>query len=433
MRVIAEVEEALGPGVEFDPDDGHGVLGQRARTGHGWLGFDRAAVSESDDGSGRRLPLLVGLPASTFMGARLSVELVGGWRSVGRTLLIGCLPGSALPVPELARIAGNLAEGSTWIDREAAQRLVRESRQRFRERRSHERIVGGRAWMGAGVLPPDLARYATPHSAAEYRLGRLPPRYLRGLQGLLDDDERVLYWIERPIRRDVGVLERLARARDRRGAIVVLTDRQLLWMIDHADPDRFLSDWGVDIELVPNERVLEARVLPRAGVASLRITTAAGDRVFSLPEELAAEVEVLRDLITGFTPTAADGRPRRRYPLVPIPFDPEPARRFGVELEADALFGNAVRSGQPLAFLLSPRRPGQRSTSALVLRETELELLGPRIERRPLNTVASISLTLSPLIGRLGFSSKARLAVPAPLMDQGAAFARLARRAVANQ
>ena len=60
-----------------------------------------------------------------------------------------------------------------------------------------DRIVGGRAWDASGATP-EAARFTTPHSLAEYSLGRLPLRFVRGLRDLLDPDERILYSVERP-------------------------------------------------------------------------------------------------------------------------------------------------------------------------------------------------------------------------------------------
>ena len=432
MELVAEVEQALGPGVDFERDGRLDRVGRRARTGGAWLGYDRAALVDSDDGRGRRLPILVALPASTYVGARLDVEVAGGWQSARGPLLLGRLPGGPIPVPVLARIAGGVDDGATWLDGEAATREARLARQRFRERRSHARIVGGRAWLALGALPPELARFWTPHTAAEYSLARLPPRFVRGLEGLLDDDERVLYWVERPLLTDLGLLRRLRGPVDRRAALLVLTDRQLLWIVDHAQPDQYLADWGVDVQLIPVERVMDAHCDERDAMARLVIATPAGERMFDLPIELAAELQVMRDLLTRFSPASTRSLPRRRYGLEPITFDPEPAARFGQAAEAQALHEAAARPGGLLAFLFSPRRPGQRDPAALVLRETEVVLARTEPERACLSEVIAISLTLSPLVGRLSVTPAIGLSYPAPLAEHGAAFTRLSRRALAN-
>ena len=437
--VVVEVEQALGPGVEFERDSGAGgagvagLVGRRARLGSVWFGFDRAALADSDDGHGRGVPVLVAVPGSTFAGARLEVELTGGWEASWGTLLVARLPGTALPPPALARVVGDIDIGARWLDRDAAARLALQARQRHRERQSHARISGGRAWYAIGALPPELARFATPHSAAEYSLARLPPRFLRGLAGLLDDDERLLYWIERPMVSDAGILRRLRGRIDRRAALLALTDRQLLWIVDHARPDRYLSDWGVDVEVVPIERLLQVRCSEGDDVVELTIVTPAGTRVHALPSELREEVRVMRDLAMRFTPPGAGDLPRRRYSMEPVPFTTEAAARFGQEPEARALHQTATRDGEVLSMLFSPRRPGQRSPAALVLRPGAVELLGADQRRiLTLAEVAVISLTLSPLAGRISLEPGIRVSYPAPLADRATAFVRLARRTIAT-
>lgn len=427
-----EVEQALGPGVDFEPSRNRDLIGVRARAAAGWLGFDRAALAGKDDGHGRSVPVLVALPTSTFAGARLEVEVVGGWRFRTGVVLVARLSGGPEPIPELSRAAAGVRDAGTWLDTEAADFEVRRARQRHRERASHARILGGRAWQANGTLPPELARFGTPHSIAEYNLGRLPARFLRALEGLLDDDERMLYWIERPIAPDVGLLRRL-RGFDRRAAVLALTDRQLLWIVDHAQPDRYLSDWGADVEVVPVERILAAGCSQRGDVLEFTVTTTAGTRIYPLPPELGEELRVMGDLVTQFTHAAARGLPRRIYPVEPIAFDVQAAARFGQEAEALRLFESAAGRGDVVAFLFSPRRSGQRSPTALILRSTEIELdRGRENVGMGFTDIGGIRVTLSPLIGRIAAGSDLGFTYPAPLADRAATFVRLARRALAN-
>lgn len=431
--VTVEIEQALGPGVDFIAEPGDPVVGHRARMGGVWLGFDRGALVGSDDGSGRRVPVLVASPVSTFDGARLRVELTGGWRTGGRTTLVGRVPGASMPIAAFALVVGGLDQRATPLDTAAAVEEARRARRRDRQRRSQDRIRDGRAWQPADLLPPERARFATPHSAAEYRLRRLPPRFVRGLEHLLDDDERVLYWVERPLARDVGIAQRLRGAGDRRAALLMLTDRQLLWMVDHARPDRYLSDWGVDIDLVPTERLQAVRESRRTTMVELTVSTTAGGRSYHLPAELADEVRLMGALLRRFLP-GGPPLPRRRYGLDPIAFDASIAAPFGQVAEARALLDAAVGDGEVLAFLFSPRRKGQRSPEALVLRPTSVEVVGGRrAARLALEGIASISLTLSPLVGRLSFGPGVAVTYPAPLAEHGAALTRLARRAIADR
>jgi hypothetical protein len=310
---------------------------------------------------------------------------------------------------------------------------VVEAHQRFHERRSHARILGGRAWWASGLLPVELARQSTPHSAAEYSLEKLPERFVRGLEGLLDDDERILYWVERPMLRDVSMREGLRRV-DRRAALLALTERQLLWIVDHARPDAFLSDWGVDVELIPVERLIDVDCRPTDGHVELVARTSAGDRRFGLPEELLDEVAVMRRLASRFTPGAAHNLPRRTYPVDILPYDDEAPARFGQAAEAEELYAMARREGAVLGFLFSPRRPGQKRPTALVLRPSRFSILERNLSRDlELEAVISLSATLSPLVGRVGALPDFGLTLPAPLMGRGEELMRLARRVLAGR
>jgi hypothetical protein len=430
--VTVEVEQASGPGVDFEHQRGAGLVGRRPRSSRAWLGFDRAALVDSDDGGGRRVPVLVALPASTFAGARLEVELSGCWSSSSGPVLVAQMIGGPTALPVLARIAGLVEEPARWLDREAAEIEARRAHQRYRERRSHARIGGGRAWHAIGSLPPELARFATPHSTAEYSLNRLPPRFVRGLEGLLDDDERVLYWIERPMSTDIGILRRIRERVDRRAALLALTDRQLLWIVDHAQPDRYLSDWGVDVEVVPIERATAVERVENGGIVQFSVATGAGARAFALPIELADEVQVMRDLVARFTPATAGHLPRRLYPLEAVAFDAEAAARFGQESEAREMFEAATAESEVLGFLFSPRRPGQQSAAAIALTATQVAMLGKSTAAVELGRVASVVETLSPLVGRIGVGPAVRLTYPSPLVDRGARFVRQVRRALAT-
>ncbi|MGZ8515004.1 MAG: hypothetical protein ACXWXA_08160 [Candidatus Limnocylindrales bacterium] len=431
-RLIVVVERALGPGVDFELGPRGSLVGRRVRAGGPWVGFDQAALLDSDDGSGRRVPVVVALPISTFAGCRLEVELIGGWETSRGSILVARLAGAPVPMTALARVAGNVDDG-TWFDAATADRTARRARQLHRERRSHDRIAEGRAWQPSGALPPEIARFGTPHSAAEYSLAKLPPRFVRGLEGLLDDDERVLYWLERPLVRDLGVVRRLRGRTDRRAALLALTDRQVLWIVDHAQPDRQLSDWGVDVEIVPTERVLAATLEASDAAASMTLVTSAGDHRFAMPAELRRELEVMVSLVTRFTPGGAGSLPRRRYPLEPIGFDAEEGASWNQQPDARALYAEAARVGRVLGFLFSPRRPGQHLPSALVLRESAIEVRDQAGCRTvAIAEVRAISITLSPLVGRVAFGPGVSATIPAPTMDRGAGFVRLARRAVAS-
>ena len=446
--ITVEVEDALGPGLEIEVDAAsHRPTARRYRPGGVWLGFDRATLVASDDGAGTALAVLVALPISSFRGCRMEVELVAALEDRGRVVLVAALPGTRVPPEPLVRAAAGLAPDAVLLPAAEAGRLAVAARRVYRERAGRARIVGGLAWRRPEGLPPEAARWNTPHSAAEYRLDRLPPRFVRGLEGLLDDDERLLYAVERPGDTDAGLLDRLRRPGERRAALLLLTDRQLLWLVDHADPGRYLMDWGVDAELIPVERLTGPVEDPEPGTVGwstdANAATAAGpaaaagaSRTVRLAPELAAEARVMQAFIGRFAARPAL-HPVRRYPVVPLAPDPELAGRFGQADEAASVSRRLEERIGPLdAFLYSPRRQGQRQPAALGLGRESLALIRGRIvDTVAIGSLGAIKLAMSPLVGRIALRTPGReltLTYPAPLGAVAAHLVRLTRRAWAN-
>jgi len=438
--VHVDVEEPGGPGVDVELDAvTRRPVAVRARSGGLWLGVDRGALVDSDDGSGRSLAVLVAVPVSTFAGCRIRARLVGAFEGPAAAVLVACLDGVPVPAEASLRAAGGIADRSSFVGPDRAVSIARAGRHEFRRRQSHARVTAGRAWSAGWALPPELARSSTPHSAAEYSLRRLPPRFIRGLDGVLDREERILYWVERPPRDASGVLDRL-RPTERRSALLLLTDRQLIWMIDHADPGRFLVDWGVDIGLIPVESVAGVAVNELPGRAvELRAATTGGGLAASLPTELTPEVRVMSRLVARFVRQGEGRLPVRRYSVEAVAFDPELPRRFGATAEVEAL--QLLRSieavhGPVDAAISSPRRPGRRRAAVLAVTGEGLVRAGAgSIDRLEFAGLGRLELTLSELIGRVGaVAGNRRLTFdyPAPFSAVGTAALRAARRRWAN-
>ncbi len=457
VTVTLEVEEALGPGLDIIVE--HGVARARGpRRGTLWLGLDRAHVAETDAGDGTHLAAVVALPASSFSGCRIVAELLGALTDGGRRVLVARLRGSPVPPEPLVRTVAQVRQDAGWIDAAGAMRQVREAHARYRARRAESRIVDGRAWQPGEGLDPGTRRFTTPHSRAEYRLDRLPPRFLRGLEGLLDDDERILYAIERPPA-EASLLERVRGARDARAALLVLTDRQLLWLVDHMPPNRYLLDWGVDARLVALEALRDVAVAPDARrCVEVRAVTSGGSSHFTLPPELRSEALVMVDLLRRFTGSAGTRLPRRRYAVEPLAFDPEGASRFGQAQAACAMVAGLEAELRPepvLGRFYAPHREHQPEAVAFAFSATRLLLSrAPRRTSGPtggpaetrtaevaLAALRGISLSLSPLVCRIELEAQGArrqpgerlsLSYPSPLAGQATPVLRLLRRTWAN-
>jgi hypothetical protein len=435
--VLVEVEEALGPGLDYARDlERGGILVSGARGGGLWLGADRGFLVDSDDGHGRVVPVLVALPASSFVGARIDAELVGGFSDASGLVLVARLPGASLPIDAALRTVGRVSPDAAWIDARHASERAAAARRAFRERRGRGRIVGGLAWRPPEGLSNELLRAGGVYSKAERSLDRLPPRFLRGLEGMLDPDERLHYSIERPWRSDAGLITRVRGGRDHRSGLLLLTDRQILWFIDHSNPNTYLFDWGVDLDMVPVEQLTGVRVEDGRDALRLVLQTPGGRHYVALPVEMEADVRAFESLALSFLPERNHGRMRRIYATEAIDFVEETAERFHQLDEARTLQEAARReAGELLAFVYSPRREGQARALGLWLSPSMVGVVGPKPERLAIGELRSVGVVLSPLIARVSLRGTERtltFTYPAPLAAHGAKLVRLLRRLWAN-
>jgi hypothetical protein len=431
-RILVEVVEALGPGLELEHDHRTGgLVAARARAGGLWLGFDRGALVDSDDGSGRSVPVLIAVPGSTWPGCRIDAELVGALAAGGQTVLVARISGIPEPLPAVARVVAQMPEGA-WLDAATAARIAAAARRERRQRQAMDRIVGGRAWDASGATP-EAARFTTPHSLAEYSLARLPLRFVRGLQDLLDPDERILYSVERPGMTATGFLGRVSR-QDRRSALLVLTDRQVGWLVDHANPDRYLSDWGIDADTIPIELVTAVQVVESGRWCRLVVATDRGQTEARLPVELSAEAAVAAQLIARFIPAADVRAPRRRYAVERRDIDWSRLDAFSGGTDVRALTGQL--DDDAVAWLFGPSRQGHPHAEACALTPDSIAFLTARRRHDvPLSAIHAFRVAISPLVGRfevVGSQVLGAMTFPAPFGDLAGTFVRSAGRLAAT-
>lgn len=430
MKLWVQIEESGGPGLELGWEPGRGLVVTGVR-GASWLGLDRAVVADTDVGDGSALPAVVALPHSAPAGASLRAELTGGYVDGDRTVMVATMPAHPLPIAALVRVAARIGSEARSLDLAAAERIVTRARHRYRRRIAEGRRTDQPAWLPLGIGTGSIT--ATGHSGAERGLARLPPRFVRGLKDLLDADERILATAERPPEPDAGFLP--WRQRERRAALLVLTDRQLAWLVDHVAPDRYLMDWGVDATLMPLEAVTSAN----ATASGVEVGIGPATVSYRLAPEARRELDMLLSRLVPFiAPTGGGTAVRRRYALEAISFETDvlqPHRQ--AEEAADRLDRLANATGRPLlASFYAPRRERVQRAVAVALTEDALLVDDERDCRQlSLRGLHSIDLALSLLVGRIVVDAgeqRAALSYPAPLSAPATAFVRQLRRAWAN-
>jgi inorganic pyrophosphatase len=287
----------------------------------------RLAGTLGDDG--RPLAAVTPVRWPTFVGCVIPVHPVGLVRVPGRAapLVVG-VPAvdpvlararAIAELPEAAR-AAVLAEaaGGELGDAAAAEAAVRvgieaELRARAAARQGRGTVP---AWKTADARPPVVdGCEAPPHTFAEQAVPLLPARFQEYIARALLPEERILMFIHRPALAMGGGLS--LRRRKLREGIFVLTDRQVMFMVDSLEPGSMLVHWGYIARVGAVERVAAAEVRQDGQLMALNVTFAAARGAetvsFAFPPDFAEAVAKAAALLRGFVPTAGSRAVRRRY------------------------------------------------------------------------------------------------------------------------
>ncbi len=194
----------------------------------------------------------------------------------------GIPTGTTLPSPSAQPAGAADSVAIETCNAEAAARLIRATRlslrreQRARPRRKAWR--GGEedekpvAWRAVEGLAESLrlavqrdAKLAqnedAPHAQAEHLIRFVPQRFQHALARLLLDDERLLAFVERPLLQHHTGLLGMQTRRSNEGLLLV-TDRQALWLRDFLTPGSTFSEGSYIARTVQLERLQRITVLP---------------------------------------------------------------------------------------------------------------------------------------------------------------------------
>jgi len=155
-----------------------------------------------------------------------------------------------------------------------------------------------------------------PHTFAEYAVPLLPLRFQEYVARMLLDDERILLFLHRPAFRTAR-RPPLFRGRQLREGLLVVTDRQLLWMEDTIPPGITMVHWGFAAVLTGIERAENAAVIAGGDTASLALifASSAGSEGLQLdfPAHSLPLLGQVVDLLAPFAARAPSRALRRLY------------------------------------------------------------------------------------------------------------------------
>jgi len=286
------------------------------------------------------------------------------------------LAGQVLPTA-VALLGWRPSTQVRWLEKDAALALLWEGRQRLLADRARQRPARhGAAWKAQpGERPRDGSVYTEPHTWAERMVGSLPFRFQRYVQDELLEEERILFFVERPPFRPPGARWGLLRRQRLSEGLLIVTDRQLLFMEDALPPDITMVDWGYIARTTAVERIqsAELRAEPDRAVLHVRVHAQAGSEHFSVPfppecRDPLAEVE---SLLRSFA--SPEGSAVRRL------YAEEDGARDTKVVEASSRVGNWVRVEGDEVVVHGPRSEAHLNAACISTVEFMNSLVGCRL------------------------------------------------------
>ncbi|HSP56130.1 MAG TPA: inorganic diphosphatase, partial [Dehalococcoidia bacterium] len=403
--VLADVviEDAGGTHNSYDYDRRHDRI-RLARTvlkhKSGNLETGKVLNALGTDGEPLRTVVIVSLP--TFPGCLVRTRVLGALETASGCCWIVAIPLaddskqrihsfddlSASERQALLRTAGGGSDvGVTSLTPTEARVRLRTATELFWEEkaRAESGARHGAAWkITAPAQGPSDRGEGEPHSWAEHMIPSLPARFQRYVEQTLLPEERILFFAERPEFAPSGRIAFFRSQKLRRG-LLIITDRQVMTMLDSLPPDSTMVDWGYLAKSTAVERITSAWVERRDSTAEITLSACAlgGEERFTLafPGEQEKALADAADLLRGFV-EPGEAAPARTY--VDDPGLSEPELPFG-ELAARYPYLMDVTGGDPvLAAAASRGAEGRGLGPALAVTPIEVRVFtGSRSTRRP--------------------------------------------------
>lgn len=253
--------------------------------------WERGHVVNTLTGCGRPLPALILVTIPTSPGCRLQARVLGAAEFVQagdrRHLVIGVADvdasfhgmGDVNDLPRRLRDAAQTWEPGfqRWVGAEEAATIIREATECFwRDKAGAESGVGAEAvWkVSARPVAASARGEAERHTWAEYLIPSLPMRFQRYVEEMLLADEHVLFFVERPEFAPPGRLA-VFRSQKLRQGLLVITNRQILAMLDSLPPDSTMVDWGYVAKATALERIESAWLETREATTEFNLVIGA--------------------------------------------------------------------------------------------------------------------------------------------------------------
>jgi inorganic pyrophosphatase len=367
-----------------------------------WPG-DLGVVPESLGEDGQAVQVLLLSRYATFPGCRVSARPIGlleaGPPGARHSLLL------AVPTadPQWATVADvqdlpaawrcqleaavRSATACRWGPAAEAAAYLRAARRAYRMARAAREQAQPRGPLWA-VQDRGLRRAqpseAERHTEAEYTVFALPYRFQRYASECLLPSERLLYHVVRmPVRH--GGRWGLGRQRVAHEALVIVTDQQVLVLIDVLPPDSTLVQWGYIARAAPLERVLAATVREADKLLWLDLVLATtGEPACSSiefgPDQRAA-CDELAAVLGRFTPAQNARRLLRRYTVAPSAVTPTAEPFLGPDVVAalEADLQARLQAAEPvLARAIAPSASDGTTAPLLVAATPQRVLLVQR-------------------------------------------------------
>jgi inorganic pyrophosphatase len=295
---------------------------------------DRGIVPETLTSDGEPLAVVLLVTQPNFPGARVQARPLALLEpDDDASAIIVAVPtvdpyfatyrdlGDLVPQKRQAIAALFAATSLNWQDASKAVEYVRAGRERAAWARI-EATKGrylGRAWQAERLARSDSS--SDVHTAAEHDLRALPFRFQCYVADCLFPDERILLFVTRPSISVASSGLSFWRPRRLQEGILVVTDRQVLWMVDALPPDATLVQWGYVAQVGAIER-LESVVVDQAsehGCINLTFAARGGVEVIRVefPHDRHSLLVEVAKLLERFIPSPPTRAVRRIYRLEP--------------------------------------------------------------------------------------------------------------------